>query len=55
MAKAIRLEPPLYCAFCGKDRRLVSKLVQSNLGVCICDECIDVAYELVHGNEKEED
>lgn len=55
MAERIRFEPPLYCAFCGKDRRLVSKFVQSNFGICICDECIDVAYELVHKSEKEVD
>ena len=53
MAETIELNPPLYCAFCGKDKELVSKLVQGHIGICICDECIDVAYELVHGEVKE--
>lgn len=55
MTETIRLEPPLYCAFCGKDRELVSKLVQCNIGVCICDECVDAAYVLVHGVNKKDD
>lgn len=54
MAETIPFEPPLYCAFCCRDRELVSKLVQCRLGICICDECVDAAYELVHGSEKEE-
>lgn len=55
MAEKIRFEPPLYCAFCGRDRELVSKLIQCRLGICICDECVDAAYELIHGvNEKED-
>ena len=53
MAGTIRFETPLYCAFCGKDRELVSKLIQCRLGVCICDECVDAAYELVHGKDEE--
>ena len=55
MAETIRLEPPLYCAFCGRDRELVSKLIQCRLGVCICDECVDAAYELIHGGYEKED
>ena len=55
MAETIRLEPPLYCAFCGRDRELVSKLIQCRLGVCICDECVDAAYELLHGGDEKED
>ena len=55
MGETIRLEPPLYCAFCGRDRELVSKLIQCRLGICICDECVDAAYELIRGvNEKED-
>ena len=55
MAETIRLEPPLYCAFCGRDRELVGKLIQCRLGVCICDECVDAAYELLHGGDEKED
>lgn len=54
MAERIPFEPPLYCAFCGRGRELVKKLVQSTLGVCICDECVDVAYEIVHGKKEAE-
>jgi ATP-dependent protease Clp ATPase subunit len=54
MTETIRLEPPLYCAFCGRDRELVSKMVQCRFGVCICDECVDAAYWLIHGGEKED-
>lgn len=55
MAETIPFEPHLYCAFCGRGRELVSKLIQSSLGVCICDECVDRAYEIVHGKEGEEE
>lgn len=55
MAETIKLEPPLYCAFCGRDRELVSKLIQCRLGVCICDECVDAAYELLHGGDEREE
>ena len=56
MDGTIRFETPLYCAFCGRDRELVSKLIQCRLGICICDECVDAAYELVHGgNERDEE
>ena len=55
MSETIRLEPPLYCSFCGRDRELVGKLIQCRLGVCICDECVDAAYELIHGGGEKED
>lgn len=55
MTHTIKFESPLYCAFCGRDRELVGKLIQCRLGICICDECIDAAYELIHGDNENED
>lgn len=36
----------LKCSFCGKSQDQVQKLV-SGPGVCICDECIELCYEIV--------
>ncbi|WP_344093453.1 ClpX C4-type zinc finger protein, partial [Nocardiopsis composta] len=37
----------LKCSFCGKGRRLVQRLIAGPVGVCICDECIDLCNELI--------
>ena len=37
------------CAFCGKSRSQVDKLIQGPNGICICDECISTAAEMLSG------
>ncbi len=37
----------MHCAFCGKSRTQVDKLIQGPNGVCICDECITTAAEML--------
>lgn len=39
----------MHCAFCGKSRSQVDKLIQGPNGVCICDECITAAAEMLTG------
>ena len=39
----------MHCAFCGKSRNQVDKLIQGPDGVCICDECITAASEMLTG------
>lgn len=59
MGVKIDMEPSLFCAFCGRPRRLVSKLVQCGTPIvygqkiCICDECVDAAYEIVHEGDED--
>jgi hypothetical protein len=40
----------LYCNFCGKSQHDVAKLVDGLL-VHICNECVDLYYEIVHQRE----
>jgi ATP-dependent protease Clp ATPase subunit len=35
------------CAFCGKRRENVALLIPGGQGGTICDECVDVAAQLV--------
>lgn len=35
------------CAFCGKTRNQVDKLIQGPNGICICDECIGTAAQML--------
>ncbi len=48
------------CSFCGKPASMVYKLIEGPSGVCICDECIELSYELVNnsryydGDDKEQ-
>ena len=35
------------CSFCGKPETLVHKLIEGP-GVFICDECINLCYDLIH-------
>lgn len=38
-----------YCSFCEKSEREVEKLITSPYAYsCICSECVDVCYEIVH-------
>ena len=39
----------MHCAFCGKSRSQVDKLIQGPNGICICDECISTAAEMLSG------
>jgi hypothetical protein len=41
-----RADDQLLCSFCGKSERQVKKLV-AGPGVYICDECVDVANEII--------
>ena len=36
-----------HCSFCGKSQEDVTRLVQGQPGVCICNECIDLCSQLV--------
>ncbi len=36
-----------YCSFCGKPEDLVKKLITGQNGACICDECIEIAHDMV--------
>ncbi len=38
------------CSFCGKTRQEVSKLVASDKGVAICDECLVVSFAQMIGS-----
>ena len=40
-----------FCSFCGKNEAAVERLIASE-DTCICNECVDLAYEIVH---KEDD
>jgi ATP-dependent Clp protease ATP-binding subunit ClpX len=42
-------EKVVLCSFCGKSAKDVSKVVAGPDGVHICNECVDLAYDLVHG------
>ena len=41
------------CSFCGKKEGMVKKLI-AGPGVCICDECVELCWELLY-DELEED
>ncbi|HIR98917.1 MAG TPA: ATP-dependent Clp protease ATP-binding subunit ClpX [Candidatus Coproplasma avistercoris] len=36
-----------YCSFCGKPEELVNKLITGQNGACICDECLEIGYDMV--------
>ena len=36
-----------YCSFCGKPEELVSKLITGQNGACICDECLEIGYDMI--------
>ncbi|WP_158889421.1 ATP-dependent Clp protease ATP-binding subunit ClpX [Amycolatopsis anabasis] len=37
----------LSCSFCGKNQKQVRKLIAGPVGICICDECVGLANELI--------
>ena len=36
-----------YCSFCGKPEDLVKKLITGQNGACICDECLEIGYDMI--------
>ena len=42
------------CAFCGKTRDIANKLIRSDNGLYICDECIELCVDALK-EEKEKD
>lgn len=40
----------IVCSFCGKSQDEVERIISGN-GVYICDECIDICYSLLSGEE----
>ena len=44
----------LFCSFCGKHRSEVEQLI-SGPGVFICNECVDLCYDIISKNDIEED
>lgn len=47
MAEIIDMPERMYCSFCGRDKSMVSWLVRSPYGPCICDECAAQAVEMI--------
>ncbi|MBQ3904817.1 MAG: ATP-dependent Clp protease ATP-binding subunit ClpX [Eubacterium sp.] len=41
------------CSFCGKSEGMVYKLLEGPGGVCICDECVELCYDLI-SNENQQ-
>ncbi len=48
-------QPQFVCSFCGKSQNHVRRLVAGPGGVSICDECIDLAADIVLDEMAEED
>ncbi len=44
----------VHCAFCGKSRDQVNRLVQGMNGIFICDECINACSEIIYDAEMAE-
>ena len=41
----------IWCSFCGKEKEDVKEMIRSPTPeINICNECIDIAYKLVHGD-----
>ncbi|MBO5327943.1 MAG: ATP-dependent Clp protease ATP-binding subunit ClpX [Clostridia bacterium] len=36
-----------FCSFCGKQEKDVMRLITGQDGACICDECLEIGYEMV--------
>lgn len=45
------MSEPLLCSFCAKDAKEVKKLV-AGPGVYICDECVELCHNILHGAQK---
>lgn len=42
------MKKPVYCSFCGKSQHEVTHMVASPHTAAICNECVDLAYDLCH-------
>lgn len=38
-----------YCSFCGNEAEEVKKLIAGPADVCICDECVNLCYDVLQG------
>ncbi|WP_316042176.1 ClpX C4-type zinc finger protein, partial [Nocardiopsis sp. CNR-923] len=47
MARTGDSGPPLTCSFCGKDQRVVRRLIAGPGRICICDECVGLCDEII--------
>ncbi len=36
-----------FCSFCGKSQNEVRKLIAGLYDCCICDECINLCYDII--------
>ena len=36
-----------FCSFCGKSQHEVKKLIAGLYDCCICDECINLCYDII--------
>ena len=46
--KDVSAQPPITCAACGKPSAEVKKIVMFRPHSGLCNECIDLFYEIVH-------
>ncbi|MDR2778095.1 MAG: ATP-dependent Clp protease ATP-binding subunit ClpX, partial [Rickettsiales bacterium] len=47
-------EKALICSFCGKSQREVRRLI-TGPGVCICDSCVSLCFEVIQNEESKSD
>lgn len=47
MAQTPNLEEEIYCSFCGKSASEVQKIVAGPNGIYICNECVDLAKNII--------
>jgi len=44
----------IYCSFCGKPQDMVERLLSGPNGIYICDECIELCYEVLEEERAQE-
>ncbi len=44
----------LFCSFCGKPKNLTGRLIAGPSGIFICDECIQVCYDVINEEQASE-
>ena len=44
----------LFCSFCGKPEKLTKRLIAGPSGMFICNECIEVCYDVIKSDENSE-
>src|SRR5690554_4567319 len=52
MPKKASPEAPRRCSFCKRKEADVARLIAGQPGVAICDECIDLCYEMLQGEDQ---